>query len=61
VRRAGKAADKCKRFLDFARNDKKLDTQWITPHLKQFGAIEISREHYLELLSCAVELPRKFL
>jgi leucyl/phenylalanyl-tRNA--protein transferase len=38
-----------------------LDTQWITPHLKQFGAIEISREHYLDLLSRAVELPRKFL
>jgi leucyl/phenylalanyl-tRNA--protein transferase len=38
-----------------------LDTQWITPHLRQFGAIEISREHYLKLLMRAVELPRKFL
>jgi leucyl/phenylalanyl-tRNA---protein transferase len=38
-----------------------LDAQWITPHLKQFGAIEISREQYLELLSRAVELPRRFL
>jgi leucyl/phenylalanyl-tRNA--protein transferase len=38
-----------------------LDTQWITPHLKQFGAIEISRAHYLKLLKRAVELPRKFL
>src|SRR3989442_8339865 len=37
-----------------------LDTQWITPHLKQFGAIEIAREQYLDLLSRAVELPRKF-
>jgi len=37
-----------------------LDTQWITPHLQQFGAIEISREHYLRLLRSAVELPRKF-
>jgi len=38
-----------------------LDTQWLTPHLQQFGAIEISREHYLRLLARAVELPRKFL
>jgi leucyl/phenylalanyl-tRNA--protein transferase len=38
-----------------------LDTQWLTPHLQQFGAIEISREHYLKLLARAVELPRKFL
>jgi leucyl/phenylalanyl-tRNA--protein transferase len=38
-----------------------LDTQWLTPHLRQFGAIEVSREHYLRLLARAVELPRKFL
>jgi leucyl/phenylalanyl-tRNA--protein transferase len=38
-----------------------LDTQWTTPHLEQFGAIEISRDHYLKLLRRAVELPRKFL
>jgi leucyl/phenylalanyl-tRNA--protein transferase len=38
-----------------------LDTQWLTPHLQQFGATEISREHYLKLLARAVELPRKFL
>ena len=38
-----------------------LDTQWLTPHLQQFGAIEISRSHYLCLLRSAVELPRKFL
>ena len=37
-----------------------LDTQWITPHLQQFGAIEISRERYLRMLRRAVELPRKF-
>jgi leucyl/phenylalanyl-tRNA--protein transferase len=37
-----------------------LDTQWLTPHLQQFGGIEISRNHYLRLLSRAVELPRKF-
>jgi leucyl/phenylalanyl-tRNA--protein transferase len=38
-----------------------LDTQWLTPHLAQFGAIEIPREHYLGLLKRAVDLPRKFL
>ena len=37
-----------------------LDTQWLTPHLKQFGAIEIKREQYLHLLTRAVELARKF-
>ncbi len=38
-----------------------LDTQWLTPHLQQFGGIEISRNHYLRVLRRAVELPRKFL
>src|ERR1043166_3535489 len=37
-----------------------LDTQWLTRHLEQFGAIEIPRAHYLKLLKRAVELPRKF-
>lgn len=37
-----------------------LDTQWTTPHLAQFGAIEIARERYLKMLRRAVELPRKF-
>ena len=31
-----------------------LDTQWITPHLVQFGAIEIPREEYLLLLGEAL-------
>ena len=43
-----------------ARKFALLDTQWLTPHLQQFGGIEISRSHYLRLLSRAVELPRKF-
>jgi len=43
-----------------ARKFALLDTQWLTPHLRQFGAIEISRDHYLRLLARAVELPRKF-
>lgn len=34
-----------------------LDTQFVTPHLMQFGAIEISRDRYLELLFDA--LPRR--
>lgn len=38
-----------------------LDTQWLTPHLQQFGGIEISRSHYLGLLRRAVELPREFM
>jgi leucyl/phenylalanyl-tRNA--protein transferase len=37
-----------------------LDTQWLTPHLQQFGGIQISRSHYLHLLRRAVDLPRKF-
>ena len=37
-----------------------LDTQWITPHLKQFAAIEISRERYLKMLHRAVDLSRTF-
>jgi leucyl/phenylalanyl-tRNA---protein transferase len=37
-----------------------LDTQWLTPHLAQFGVTEISRNSYLRLLGRAVELPRAF-
>jgi leucyl/phenylalanyl-tRNA---protein transferase len=43
-----------------ARKFALLDTQWLTPHLQQFGGIEISRRHYLRLLRTAVELPREF-
>lgn len=31
-----------------------LDTQWVTPHLRQFGAIEISRRDYLRRLKLAL-------
>jgi leucyl/phenylalanyl-tRNA--protein transferase len=31
-----------------------LDTQWVTPHLEQFGAIEISRKEYLRRLGPAL-------
>ncbi|HJR61235.1 MAG TPA: leucyl/phenylalanyl-tRNA--protein transferase [Vicinamibacterales bacterium] len=37
-----------------------LDTQWTTPHLEQFGAIEIPRARYLELLAEALELDCSF-
>jgi leucyl/phenylalanyl-tRNA--protein transferase len=43
-----------------ARNFVLLDTQWLTPHLAQFGVVEIPRTHYLRLLTRAVELSRKF-
>ena len=31
-----------------------LDTQWTTPHLEQFGAIEIPRDEYLVRLAAAL-------
>jgi leucyl/phenylalanyl-tRNA--protein transferase len=33
-----------------ARGYRLLDTQWVTDHLQQFGAIEIPRARYLKLL-----------
>ena len=38
-----------------ARGFTLLDIQWVTPHLEQFGAIEISRKEYLKQLAAAVE------
>src|SRR6059036_2823872 len=43
-----------------ARKFALLDTQWLTPHLQQFGGIEISRDYYLRMLRRSIELPRKF-
>ena len=37
-----------------------LDTQWVTPHLKQFGAFEIPRHEYLWQLEHALKLDCKF-
>ncbi|MGN6182065.1 MAG: leucyl/phenylalanyl-tRNA--protein transferase, partial [Thermoanaerobaculia bacterium] len=37
-----------------------LDTQWLTPHLLQFGAVEVSRAEYLRLLERAIHLKRSF-
>jgi leucyl/phenylalanyl-tRNA--protein transferase len=44
-----------------ARRFTLLDTQWLTPHLEKFGAIEIPRHHYLYRLSSAVNLSRNLI
>ena len=38
-----------------------LDTQFVTPHLARFGAVEIDRADYLVLLRKAVRKKRSFL
>jgi leucyl/phenylalanyl-tRNA--protein transferase len=37
-----------------------LDTQWVTPHLAQFGGVEVARGDYLERLATAIALPARF-
>lgn len=37
-----------------------LDTQWVTPHLAQFGTTEIPRRQYLRLLRRAIALDCRF-
>ena len=37
-----------------------LDTQWLTPHLRQFGTHEVPRGEYLRILERAVAFPVKF-
>ena len=37
-----------------------LDTQWVTPHLRQFGAYEIPRREYLWHLEHALRLKCRF-
>jgi leucyl/phenylalanyl-tRNA--protein transferase len=37
-----------------------LDTQWSTPHLERFGAVEIPRREYLRRLEQALALPCRF-
>jgi leucyl/phenylalanyl-tRNA--protein transferase len=37
-----------------------LDSQWTTPHLEQFGAMEIPRADYLEKLAAALPLITTF-
>lgn len=37
-----------------------LDTQWVTPHLEQFGAVEIPRADYLQRLDQSLRLECSF-
>jgi leucyl/phenylalanyl-tRNA---protein transferase len=37
-----------------------LDVQWVTPHLEQFGAIEVARDAYLELLADSLRRDCRF-
>lgn len=37
-----------------------LDTQWVTPHLEQFGAVEIPRKNYLRQLEQSMALDCTF-
>jgi leucyl/phenylalanyl-tRNA--protein transferase len=43
-----------------ARGFRLLDIQWVTPHLEQFGAVEIPRQSYLELLEEAIAIEAAF-
>lgn len=43
-----------------ARGFELLDTQWMTPHLARFGAVEIPRAEYLRRLARAVARPCRF-
>lgn len=44
-----------------ARGYALLDTQWVTPHLEQFGAVEIPRQDYLRRLEQSLRLDCTFL
>jgi leucyl/phenylalanyl-tRNA--protein transferase len=37
-----------------------LDTQWLTPHLRQFGAVEVPAAVYQRLLAAALRVPARF-
>ena len=37
-----------------------LDTQWVTPHLERFGALEVPRSQYLLLLDRSLRLDCEF-
>lgn len=43
-----------------ARGFRLLDVQWVTPHLEQFGAIEIPRSTYLNQLEQALSVKVNF-
>jgi leucyl/phenylalanyl-tRNA--protein transferase len=42
------------------RNFRLLDTQFVTEHLRQFGAVEIGRASYHRMLAKALEHPARF-
>jgi leucyl/phenylalanyl-tRNA--protein transferase len=37
-----------------------LDTQWMTPHLAQFGTFVVPKSNYLQLLTKAIATPCLF-
>jgi leucyl/phenylalanyl-tRNA--protein transferase len=43
-----------------ARGFHLLDIQWVTPHLEQFGAVEIPRRAYLKMLEESLAIGRQF-
>jgi leucyl/phenylalanyl-tRNA--protein transferase len=43
-----------------SRGFRLLDIQWLTPHLEQFGAVEVSREEYLTRLAEAQTIDCRF-
>lgn len=43
-----------------ARHFTLLDTQWLTPHLRTFGAYEVPRSIYLSLLAASLKLECEF-
>jgi leucyl/phenylalanyl-tRNA--protein transferase len=56
---ASKAALACLVALLIKGGYRLLDTQFVTDHLAQFGAIEIPRRDYLHLLARALESPAR--
>jgi leucyl/phenylalanyl-tRNA--protein transferase len=43
-----------------ARGYRLLDTQWLTEHLEQFGAIEVPRRRYLKMLEESLKIDCNF-
>jgi leucyl/phenylalanyl-tRNA--protein transferase len=43
-----------------ARGFTLLDIQWVTPHLERFGAIEVPRDRYLEMLRESLSMDCRF-
>ena len=60
VRDASKVALSCLVARLRARGYRLLDVQWVTPHLAQFGAVEIPRARYLALLATSLRRGCRF-